>query len=171
MERSEAARGQQAENGTGAPGLRFAVIVGKPADGSARRVESPARLVRIWSLLEATREQIDHAAVPPEIMPRLQRQLREVRGELEDTISPALAAELGRIAPPRDEAPTAAELRIECAVLTSWTGSLTVQMLSVLAAARKRVFGRPAAAGARQAQPPPSEGTGKPPGVDGDPYL
>jgi Protein of unknown function (DUF2587) len=170
MERSDAVGGQQAENGTDAPGLRFAVIVGKPAGGSARRVEAPARLLRVWSLLEATREQIGHAAVPLEVMPRLQRQLREVRRELEDTISPELAAELRRIAPPRDGPPTAPELRIECAVLTSWTSSLTMQMLSVLAAARKRLSRPPTATGPRQAQPP-SEGIGEPRGVDSDPYL
>jgi hypothetical protein len=160
MERSDAASGQQAENGGAAPGLRFAVIVGRPAGGSARRVEAPARLLRVWSLLEATREQIDHAALPPEGMPLLQRQLREVRRQLESTVSPALAAELRRIAPPRDEAPSAAGLRIECAVLTSWTGSLTIQMLSALAAAKNRESRHPAAAGPSQAQPP-SESAGE----------
>jgi len=160
MDRSDVANGQQAENGAAAPGLRFAVIVGGPVGGSARRVEAPARLLRVWSLLEATREQIGHAAVPPEALPRLQRQLREVRRELESTVSPALAAELRRIAPLRDEAPSAAGLRTECAVLTSWAGSLTIQMLSALAAARKPLSRQPAAAGSWQAQPP-SAGAGE----------
>jgi len=160
MDRSDLANGQQAENGAAAPGLRFAVIVGRPAGGSACRVEAPARLLRVWSLLEATHEQIDHAAVRPEALPRLQRQLREVRRELENTVSPALAAELRRIAPGRDEAPSAAGLRIECALLTSWASSLTIQMLNALAAARKRLSRQPAAAGPWQAQPP-SEGAGE----------
>jgi hypothetical protein len=73
----------------------------------------------------------------------LQRQLQEIRRELENTVSPALATELRRIAPPREEAPSAAGLRIECAVLTSWTSSLTMQMLSTLAAARKRLSRQP----------------------------
>lgn len=146
MERSDATSGQQAEDGATAPGLRFAVIVGKPVGGSARRVEAPARLLRVWSLLQATHEQIDQAALPSEGMPRLQRQLQDIRRELEDTVSPALAAELRRVAPPRDEAPSAAGLRIECAALTSWAGSLTIQMLSALAAARKRLPRQPAAA-------------------------
>jgi hypothetical protein len=75
----------------------------------------------------------------------LQRQLRVIRHELENTVSPPLAAELRRLAPPRDEAPSAAGLRIECALLTSWAGSLTVQMLSALGAARERLA-RPQAA-------------------------
>lgn len=169
MERSEAVSGQRADNGTGAPGLQFVVTVGKPAGGSARQVEAPARLLRVWSLLEATREQIDHAVVPLEVMPRLHRQLREVRRELENAISPELAAELRRIAPPRDAQPTAPELRIECAVLTSWTGSLTLQMLSVLAAACERLSRAPTATGPGRAQLP-GEGTGEPRGADSGPY-
>lgn len=80
-------------------------------------------------------------AVPPEGMPRLHRQLQEIRRELENTVSPSLVAELRRIAPPNDhdQAPSATALRIECAVLTSWTGSLSMQMLTTLAAPRKRL--------------------------------
>ena len=81
--------------------------------------------------------------LPPEGM--LQRQPQAIRRELEDTVSPSLAAELRRIALPRDEAPSAAGLRTECAVLTSWTGSLTMQMLSTLLAARQRPSRQPAA--------------------------
>ena len=144
MERPDAGSGQQAANDAAAP-ERFTVIVGEPADGSACRIEAPGLLLRVWSLLRATQEQID-AALSPESMPRLQRQLQEIRRELENTVSPSLAAELRRIAPPRDEAPSAAGLRIECAALTSWTGSLTMQMLSILEAARKRLPRQPAAA-------------------------
>lgn len=79
-------------------------------------------------------------------MPRLQRQLQAIRRELEDTVSPPLATELRRIAPPWDQAPSASGLRIECAVLTSWTGSLAMQMLSTLEAAGKRLSRQPAAA-------------------------
>jgi hypothetical protein len=159
MDRSDTASGQQADNDAAEPGLRFAVNVGRAAGGSARRVEAPARMVRVWSLLEATLEEIDDVSLPPEAMSRLQRQLQEIRRELENTVSPALAGELRRIAPTRDEAPSAAGLRIECAVLTSWTGSLTIQMLSVLAAAKERLSRQPAAAGPGQAQSS-SEGTG-----------
>jgi hypothetical protein len=139
MQRPDAASRQQAENDAAAPVLRFAVIVGKPADGSACRIEAPGRLLRVWPLLQATHEQIDQAALPPEGIPRLQRQLQAIRRELESTVSPSLAAELRRIAPPREEAPRAAGLQIECAVFTSWTGSLTMQMLSTLWEARERL--------------------------------
>ena len=79
-------------------------------------------------------------------MPRLQRQLQAIRRELEDTVSPPLAAELRRILPSQDEAPSAGALRIECTVLLSWADSLTMQMLSTLEAARKHQARPPAAA-------------------------
>ena len=144
MQRPDAESGQQAENDAAAP-ERFAVIVGEPAGDAACRIQAPGRLLRVWSLLQATHEQIDRAALPPEGMARVQRQLQAIRRELESTVSPSLAAELRRIAPPRDEAPSAAGLRIECAVLTSWTSSLTMQMLSTLLVARNRLPRQPAA--------------------------
>jgi hypothetical protein len=127
MGKSGAASGQQAINDA----ARFAVVVSDPAC----EIAAPGRLLRLWSLLQATLEQIDHATPPPEGIPRLQRQLRAIRRELENTVSPPLAAELRQIAPPRDGALSAAELRMECAVLTSWTGSLTMQMLRTIEAA------------------------------------
>jgi Protein of unknown function (DUF2587) len=143
MERPDAASGQQADNHAATPLERFTVIVGEPADTPACRIEAPGRLLRIWSLLRETQEQIDDVALPPEAMPRLQRQLQAIRRELENTVSPPLAAELRRIAPPWDEAPSAAGLRIECAVLTNWASSLTVQMLGTLEEAHRRLSRRP----------------------------
>ena len=68
----------------------------------------------------------------------MQRQLEAIRRELERAVSPPLAAELRRILPWQDAVPSAGALRIECAVLVSWVGSLVVQMLSALAAAQER---------------------------------
>jgi len=147
MDRHDAPSGRQAENDVAAPVRRFAVVVGEGADGgSACRIEAPGRLLRVRSLLHGTYEQIDRAGLAPEGMPRLQRQLQAIRRELEDTVSPPLAAELRRILPSQDEAPSAGALRIECTVLLSWADSLTMQMLSTLEAARKNQARPPAAA-------------------------
>ncbi len=127
-------------DGPATPARRFVVIVGEPGDGgSALRIERPDRLLRVWSLLQATSEQLDSATLPPEGIPGLQRQLRVIHGELEQAVSPALAAELRRILPSHDEVPSAGALRIECAVLVSWVGSLVVQTLAALAAAHERL--------------------------------
>jgi hypothetical protein len=140
MGRPGDASGQAAE-----PVRRFAVIIGEPADGSACRIEAPGRLLRVWSLLQATYEQMDRAALPPGAMSKLGRQLQAIRHELESTVSPPLAAELRRTAPAPDDAPSEAGLRIECAVLTSWTSSLTMQMLANLRAAHERPSRQPTA--------------------------
>ena len=147
MDGSEAASGRQAESAVAAPVGRFAVIVGDGAgDSSAWRIEAPGRLLRLRSLLNATHEQIARAALSPEGVPKLQRQLQAIRSELENTVSPPLATELRRILPARDEAPSAGALRIECAALLSWVDSLVIQMLSELEAVRARLSRRPAAA-------------------------
>ena len=147
MDRAEAAGGRQAKSDVAAPVRRFAVVVGEGAgDTPACRIEAPGRLLRLQSLLNATYEQIDRAALPSEGMPRLQRQLQAIRRELENTVSPPLAAELRRILPPRDDAPSAGALRIECAALLNWANSLTIQMLTELEAARVRLSRPPAAA-------------------------
>lgn len=140
MEKPEATRGRQAGDDTAASAGRFIVIVGKPAgEGSADRIEEPDRLLRVWSLLEATYEQMDWAALPPEDVPGLQRQFQAIRRELEGAVSPSLVAELRRILPSGNTGPSAGALRIEYAVLLSWSGSLMVEMLRALAAAHERL--------------------------------
>jgi len=132
MEEPEALRGRQAGDDIAAPAGRFIVLVGKPAgEGSADRIVEPDRLLRVWSLL-------DWAALPPEGVPGLQRQFQAIRRELEGAVSPSLVAELRRILPSGNTGPSAGALRIEYAVLLSWSGSLIVEMLRALAAAQER---------------------------------
>jgi len=139
MEEPEATCRRHADNEVAAPARRLVVIVGKPAgDGSTCRIEEPDRLLRVWSLLQATYAQSDWAELPPEAVLRLQCQLRTIRPELERAVSPPLAAELQRILPSQDDAPSTGALRIEYAALLSWAGSLMVEMLDALTAARGR---------------------------------
>jgi Protein of unknown function (DUF2587) len=140
MEAVEVTSKRSAGVADAAPLRRFVVIVGQPADvGSAMRIQEPDRLLRIWSLLQATREQLDSATLPPEGIPRLQRQFQTIRRELDGALSPPLVAELRRIVPSPDATPSAGALRIECAALVSWTASLVVQMLTALAAAQEQL--------------------------------
>jgi len=139
MEATQVRSRQPEDDEAAAPVQRFVVIVGEPADGgSAYRVEDPARLLRVWLTLQATLEELEGTTLPSEGMPGLQRQLRVIRREFERAVSPPVAAELARILPPCDAAPSVGALRIECAVLASWTGSLVTRMIAVLVAARER---------------------------------
>jgi hypothetical protein len=135
MKAREVESRQPAHDDGTTPVRGFVVIVGEPADdGSAFRIEDPARLFRIWALLQATADQLNGAILPPEGIPALQRQLQVIRREAERAVSPPVAAELQRIMPSQDAAPSAGALRIECAVLVSWVGSLLMQMLGPLVA-------------------------------------
>jgi Protein of unknown function (DUF2587) len=145
METAQITRMPPGQDEAPTPVRRFVVIVGEPADGgSAFRIEDPARLLRVWSLLRAVLEQLDGATLPPEGMPGLQRQLQAIRREVERALSPPLVAELRRILPSHDATPSAGALRIESAVLASWVSSLVLRMLGIFATAPER-----AAAGAR----------------------
>jgi hypothetical protein len=138
METAEITSRQPVADGDAAPLRRF-VVVGEPADdGSACRIEDPTRLLRVWLLLQAALEQLGGTTLPPEGMPGLQRQLQAIRRELDRAVSAPLAAELRRILPPCDMAPSAGALHIECAALASWGASLVVQMLAVFVAVRER---------------------------------
>jgi len=139
MEAAEVTSRQPGNDRAVTPARRFVVIVGEPADGGSQfRIEEPDRLLRVWSLLQATSEQLEGTTLPPEGIPGLQRQLQAIHSELERAVSPALAAELRRILPSHDSVPSAGALRIECAVLLSWIGSLVVQTLAALAAVHDR---------------------------------
>jgi hypothetical protein len=138
METREDLGRQPTDDVTAAPAWGLVVIVGEPAGGSAFRIEAPARLLRVWSMLQATLDQLEGTTLPPEGMPGLQRQLQVIRRELDQAVSPPLAAELRRVLPPQDAEPSAAVLRIECAALASWVGELVVQMLAVFVNARER---------------------------------
>jgi len=132
MEAMEVTSRQPGDDGNAKPMGRWVVIVGERADvGSALRIEDPARLLRVWALLQATSEQLNGASLPPDGLPGLQTQLRVIRREAERAVSPPLVAELQLILPSQDAAPSAGALRIECTVLVSWVGSLVMQMLGI----------------------------------------
>jgi hypothetical protein len=139
METAEVTSRQPGDGEVATRMRRFVVIVGDSAgDGSAFRIEDPARLLRVWALLRATREQLGSATLPSGGMPGLQRQLQTIHRELELAVSPLLAAELRRVLPSHDATPSAGALRIESAVLESWVSSLVTQMLGVFVGARDR---------------------------------
>lgn len=130
---------QPGDDGSVVPVRRFVVIVGEPADrGSANRIEDPARLVRLWLLLQATHDQLAGTALPPQGMSGWQRQPQVFGRERDRAVSPPLAAELRRLLPPQDAEPSASMVRIEYAALATWVSGLVPQMLAASVAARER---------------------------------
>ena len=93
------------------------------------------------------------AALPPEVIARLGRQLDAAVAELETSLSPALAGELHRvIGPGKNGERSADELRVEYATVLAWTASLLTEVLSQIddAAARTGRRGRTYASNQRR---------------------
>ena len=120
---------------------RLAVVLGRSADSSRIcRVEAPDRVLRIWALLYDADHELHQVSLPPAAVPRLRRQLDVLTGELERSVSPALADELRHLIPQgQAAAPTADELRVEYASLLGWTGGLVIEMLSQIEVASEKV--------------------------------
>jgi Protein of unknown function (DUF2587) len=127
--------GEQAgERATPAP--RLVIDLGGPVTSrGACRVEAPGRVLRMWAVLSATDGELHQPALPPAVLPRLQRSLRAVRTELERSVSAPLADELCTLLRPQAPCPGRDELRIECASLLGWTVGLVLGILDQVEAA------------------------------------
>ena len=77
------------------PAPRVVIVVGPPARaGRTYRVHAPDRVLRMFELLTAARDELDLAALAAQDRARIQRLLDVVRAEIERSVSPALADEL-----------------------------------------------------------------------------
>lgn len=116
------------------PMPRVVIVVGQPTrDGETYRVEAPDRVLRMFGMLTAARDELDLLSPLPASRARIQRLLDVVRAELERSVSDALAEELRRLVCRSDGVPGAADLRIEYASLLGWASGLVVAMLDQLA--------------------------------------
>jgi hypothetical protein len=98
----------------------------QPAEQEPREaVSSPAKVMRIGSMVRQLLEEVRQAPLDEAGRTRL-REIYEISvRELASTLSPDLAAELGRIALPlEDDTPSEAELRIAQAQLVGWLEGL-----------------------------------------------
>ncbi len=111
---------------------RLAVVVGRGDDtGQVFRVDAPDRVLRIWALLGNAADDLRQAALPPEAIARLGRQLDAAVAEMETSLSPALAGELHRLIRSGQNAELSAdELRVKYAAVLAWTAGLLTEVLS-----------------------------------------
>ena len=117
------------------PVPRVAVSFSRPGAGPAYRVDSPGRVLRLWSLLNAAAGEVHADELPPGARGRLRRVLTGVSAELGQCVSPALADELGGLLGPSVAVPDASELRVDYALLLGWLGGLVIGMLDQLESA------------------------------------
>jgi hypothetical protein len=130
---------QPAGTGIVLPSTPVVVLLGGPAGARrACRVEAPARLLRLWFVLNAADHELHQVKLPPQAAPRLQHLLETVRADLERSVSPALAGELRHLTNWPAGPHGLDELRVESVSLLAWTGELVLAMLAQLEAAQLR---------------------------------
>ena len=130
---------QPAGTGIVLPSTPVVVLLGGPAGARrACRVEAPARLLRLWFVLNAADHELHQVKLPPQAAPRLQQLLETVRAEVERSVSPALAGELRHLTNWPAGPHGLDELRVESVSLLAWTGELVLAMLAQLEAAQLR---------------------------------
>ena len=104
----------------------------KPGGGPAEDVEvaetvnSPAKVMRIGSMIKQLLEEVRNAPLDEAGRDRLKSIYQESVTQLAETLSPDLRDELALLAPPFDDGtPTEAELRIAQAQLVGWLEGLS----------------------------------------------
>ena len=103
----------------------------KPGGGPAEDIEvaetvnSPAKVMRIGSMIKQLLEEVRNAPLDEAGRDRLKSIYQESVTQLAETLSPDLRDELALLAPPFDDGtPTEAELRIAQAQLVGWLEGL-----------------------------------------------
>jgi hypothetical protein len=87
-------------------------------------ITEPAKLLRIASMVRELLEQTRQTALDEPGRKRLAQIYTRAVGELSDVLSEDLREELETLAPPVDEVPTEAELRVAQAQLVGWLEGL-----------------------------------------------
>jgi hypothetical protein len=130
---------QPAGTGIVLPTTPVVVLLDGPAGARrACQVEAPARLLRLWCLLNAADHELHQMKLPPQAAPRLQHLLESVRADLERSVSPALADELHHLINWPAGPHGLDVLRVESVSLLAWTSELVLAMLGQLEAAQLR---------------------------------
>jgi len=114
-----------------------AVSFSRPGAGQVYRVDSPGRVLRLWSLLNAAAGEVRAGELPPGARGRLRRVLTGVSAELGQCVSPELAEELDGLLGPGTAVPDAGELRVDYALLLGWLGGLVIGILDQLESAAR----------------------------------
>jgi hypothetical protein len=118
------------EQPTTTPGPEHAEVIlpGGPPDGddaSVESVSSPAKVMRIGSMIKQLLEEVRAASLDEPGRDRLKSIFEESVSQLSESLSPDLAEELASLAPPFDQGiPSEAELRVAQAQLVGWLEGL-----------------------------------------------
>ena len=130
-------------------------------------VESPAKVMRIGSMIKSLLEELKSAPVDEAGRQRLATLLHTSITELKDGLAPELDAELDRLVQPFDaDAPSESELRIAHAQLVGWLEGLFHGIQTAIYA--QQMAARAQLEQMRRALPPGAMPHPGMPGVDGE---
>jgi hypothetical protein len=95
------------------------------ADAAVESVSSPAKVMRIGSMIKQLLEEVRAASLDEPGRDRLKSIFEESVSQLSESLSPDLAEELASLSPPFDQGiPSEAELRVAQAQLVGWLEGL-----------------------------------------------
>jgi hypothetical protein len=97
---------------------------GDQPEASEESITQPAKLLRIASMVRELLEQTRQTTLDEPGRKRLADIYGRAVGELSEVLSPDLREELEQLAPPIEEVPTEAELRVAQAQLVGWLEGL-----------------------------------------------
>jgi hypothetical protein len=118
------------EQPTTSPGPEHAEVIlpsgsSEGAEPSVESVSSPAKVMRIGSMIKQLLEEVRAASLDEPGRDRLKSIFEESVSQLSESLSPDLAEELASLAPPFDQGvPSEAELRVAQAQLVGWLEGL-----------------------------------------------
>lgn len=141
------------------------------SDGPMEAVSHPARVMRIGSMIKQLLDEVKSAPLDERSRERLAEIYDTSVRDLADSLSPDLADELNRLAPPFPEGttPSDAQLRIAQAQLVGWLEGLFHGIQATLFA--QQMAARQQLEQMRGQLPPGAMGPGGPGGPGGDPRL
>jgi hypothetical protein len=115
------------------PRPRIEVALGPVAGiGRPYRVAAPARVLRMWGMLNQASQELSAHNLPPEAVARLPGVFVTVTEELRHSVSPALRTERDQLIGSFGDGADVMQVRIEYASLLGWLGGLVISMLSEL---------------------------------------
>ncbi len=137
----------------------------EPEHGDGESVSSPAKVMRIGSMIKQLLEEVRAASLDEPGRDRLKQIFEESVTQLSQSLSPDLSAELASLTPPFSSVtPSEAELRVAQAQLVGWLEGLFHGIQATLFA--QQMAARQQLEQIRGQLPPGAQPTGSPDGTD-----
>jgi hypothetical protein len=110
------------------------VVTGPPSEERGEFIQSPAKLLRIGSMIRELLDEVRQSSPDEAGRKRLRAIYERAMGELKDGLSEDLQKELDTLTIPLEPTPSESEIRLAQAQLVGWLGGLFQGIQAALAA-------------------------------------